>query len=668
MSRRGVTPLLIAALAAAIGLLAPALASADSSATLTVVGTSDVSDSGLMPNLIGPAFNKAYPQFTFKYIGTATGAAITNAETGANGPSVLIVHAASLENQFVGNRFSYEQYGRAIFTNDFVLSGPKSDPAGVSGNGAHNVAQALADVAAAGINNGGTPKATFVSRGGTPGTTVEEHKLWALVSSSGLTPAGLLLCTVNATNGGGETPIAAGNGVTSPGQPCPNGGASPTGSQLPSWYVVTGLTQGPNVVAANSCSAGNIKSGPNSCYVLTDRGTYDYLASGTDPAGSIPNLTIVTRDDSSTSPGGAYELVNYFHAYIINPTKPGETVNLTAAQDFLNFITAPALQSQLQNYLANTGDPGGPPFKADASPTIKTSKLPRTYHAGKRLKITGTLTNAEPGYPPLAGKRVAVDQQVAGVPIPLASAKTSSSGRFTIRFTPPVTGSYEFTTGQISQIEDANLSPPFGDLLSPAATTPAKVTVHNKVTELFARSLGAKALVYGSVAPGTGHVDASVNVLARPTGSKLHYTLVGTDRLGASDSNFALAVKLGAGRWQIEVKYQDPKHVIATTSRSITVTIGTKPAVNISLSSAKAKNGIVTASSLGPLNGGKVELLAFQTSGGAARVRRGATAEAKGRFTLGTRLKRGNRWVLLLEYVSSGRAPSYSGLTTVNVR
>ena len=54
----------------------------------------------------------AYPQFTFKYTGSATGTAISNAKTGTGGPSVLIVHAASLENQFVAGGFSYNnQYG-----------------------------------------------------------------------------------------------------------------------------------------------------------------------------------------------------------------------------------------------------------------------------------------------------------------------------------------------------------------------------------------------------------------------------------------------------------------------------------------------------------------------------------------------------------------------------
>ena len=86
---------------AAMLLVSPALAGADTSGTLTVIGTSDVSDSGLIPNLIGPQFQQAFPQFTFKYIGTASGTAVTSAETGSMGASALIVHAPTLENQFV---------------------------------------------------------------------------------------------------------------------------------------------------------------------------------------------------------------------------------------------------------------------------------------------------------------------------------------------------------------------------------------------------------------------------------------------------------------------------------------------------------------------------------------------------------------------------------------
>src|ERR1700748_3052964 len=109
--------------AALLLMLAPATASADSASTLSIVGTSDVSDSGLIPNLIQPQFQAAFPQFTFKYTGSATGTAIQNAESGNGGPSLLLVHAASLEKQFVADGFSYQnRFGNAIWTNDFILA------------------------------------------------------------------------------------------------------------------------------------------------------------------------------------------------------------------------------------------------------------------------------------------------------------------------------------------------------------------------------------------------------------------------------------------------------------------------------------------------------------------------------------------------------------------
>ncbi len=417
--RRLIAPL--AALAATTMLLTPSLARADSSSTLTVVGTSDVSDSGLMQNVIQPAFEAAYPQYTFKYIGTATGTAITDAETGAVGASALIVHAPSLENQFVAGGYSYEKYGRALWTNDFVLAGPTADPAGAGPNAANDIAQSFADVAAAGIAG----KAQFVSRGGTPGTTVDEHQIWALVAQNNLEPAGLDLCAVSEANGGGQTPISSGAGVAN-GQPCPNGGALPTGSALPSWYAATGLTQGPNVVAANACSG--YASGANSCYVFTDRGTYDYLQSGTDPAGSVSGLTILTQDNGATAPGGQYGLVNYFHGYVISPSKADETVNLPAAQHFLDLITSPTIQAKLSSYLASSA--GGAPFSADASPVITTAKkLPRRYTASRPLTISGTVANAQPGYPALHGVAVTLDHVAGSVSVPVASARTTRRAR-----------------------------------------------------------------------------------------------------------------------------------------------------------------------------------------------------------------------------------------------
>ena len=115
------------------------------------------------------------------------------------------------------------QFGNAIWTNDFVFAGSPAGSGGVGANAANNIAQAFADVATAGEAG----KAVFFSRGGTnnaSGTTVEEHTLWALVGSAGLTPAGVVLCTVSAADGGGATPIKSTVQATS-GQPCPDSGS-----------------------------------------------------------------------------------------------------------------------------------------------------------------------------------------------------------------------------------------------------------------------------------------------------------------------------------------------------------------------------------------------------------------------------------------------------------
>jgi tungstate transport system substrate-binding protein len=197
------------ALAAGALLLVPSLASADTGSSLTVVGTSDVSDSGLVQNVLQPAFQAAFPQYSFKYTGSATGTAIQSAENGTGGPSMLIVHAASLENQFVQGGFSLNnQPGNALFTNDFVVIGNKTaDPAAVSATTPHAAAAAFGKIAEAGFN--GT--ASFVSRGGTntaSGTTVEEHALWALVAQNKATLApDVSFCTVSDADGGGASPI-----------------------------------------------------------------------------------------------------------------------------------------------------------------------------------------------------------------------------------------------------------------------------------------------------------------------------------------------------------------------------------------------------------------------------------------------------------------------------
>jgi tungstate transport system substrate-binding protein len=694
--RHVVRGLLIAAtplVAAAMLFLAPTIARADSASSLTVVGTSDVSDSGLMQNVIQPRFHAAFPAYTFKYIGTATGNAINSATSGSQGASVLIVHAPSLENQFVANGFSEEPFGRAIWINDFVFAGPTADPAAVGTDGSNNIAQAFADVAKAGYNKGGTPAATFVSRGGTPGTTVQEHQIWQLVDSSGLRPNGVILCGLSTANGGGETPIASGND----GDPCPNNGAVPT-TGLPAWYVSTGLTQGPNVVAANTC---NFASPSNTCYVFTDRGTYDYLSAGNgaaaanNPAG-IPSLKIVTRGPQpATAPGGAFALTNYFHAYIINPSKPNETVNLTAAQDFVNLITSPDVQGQLQFYLNSTTDPAGPPFIADASPTITASGLPGTATAGHPVTVTGTVTNAQPGFAVIDNKPVAVNEIVGGFPIPVGSGTTDSTGHYSVTFTPTSSGSYQVSTGQIQQIEKGSLSPAFGDILSPAASNAITMNVHSAVALSTAKASAGGFTVTGKLTPGSPDANGRVTLLARHQGSKGAFSHVGGGSLTTGQSTFGFSGGVRPGKWQVEVSYSDPGRLVSSTSTSRNVTVPTA-STTVSFNKISVKNGNLTVSgklSQGPTaSSARVTLLGLRTTTvkltktkktthkttrhaplaraaavGFSQVTHVTVKSGKTTFTIHAKLKRGYRWVLQLEYRQSGQPTSDSRARTVDV-
>jgi tungstate transport system substrate-binding protein len=661
-------------LAAAVLMLAPALASADSASSLTIVGTSDMNDSGLMPSLIQPQFQAAFPQFSFHYLGSATGAAIQNAENGNNGPSMLVVHAPSLENQFVSNGFSYQnQYGHAIFTNDFVLVGPTGDPAGVTPD-AHNIAAAMADIARVGAA-GGT--STFVSRGGTTaasGTTVEEHALWALMNSAGLTPAGVVVCNVSAADGGGMTPISPTVQATS-GQDCP-AAAPDSGSvaqvDAPNWYVINSSTQAANMVATNACTFTSPTRPASSCYTLTDRGTMDYLQSK--PAGTtgLGNLGILARDNAASSPGGQNALINYFHIYIINPDKPGETVNLTAAQDFMDFITSPAIQSELKGYLTgSSGDNGTTVFNATASPRLTASGFPSKLTAGKTATVTGNLSNLEPGYPALSGQTVSIDELEGLTSVPVATGKTDASGNYSITFSPPSSGSYQASTGSISQIEIASLNPAYGDVLSPATTTAVPLTLSGRVgiSKLTASTGGVS--VTGRVGPAAPDANGEVDVLARKQGSKGAFKTIGSSALKTGAKTYGVNGNLAPGKWQIETRYRDGNLFTAATSGSRKVTVSGN-LVTVRFKKVTIKKGkVIIRGVIGQpsaTSGGKLALFA-QKSGSTKFKRIGKASIRKGKvkFTIKAKLRKGS-YTLQLQYSHRGQTSSFSKLKTVSVR
>ncbi len=678
-ARRRLPAPVLGLLAAAVMLLAPSLASADSASTLSVVGTSDVADSGLMPNLIQPAFSAAFPQFTFKYTGSATGTAISNAENGSGGPSVLIVHAASLENQFVGGGFSYNnQYGNAIFRNDFVLAGPTADAthASVASNGANNIAQAFADVAKAGVAG----NATFFTRGGATtaaGTVVAEHGYWQLVNNAGLTPAGVSLCTVSAADGGGMSPINTAVQATS-GQPCPDSGTVSLPANLPSWYKINAGNQAANVIATNACTGAGVVA--NGCYSLTDRSTYDFLASGTDPAGTIPGLKIVTRDNSASAPGGANALINYFHAYIINPSKPGQSVNLTAAQDFVNFLTSPTLQARIKNYLPGV-DPGGPPFVADASPTITATGFPSTVTTGAPVTVTGQVINNEIGYPAIDHKTVSIDQLGGLTPLAVASGPTDANGHYSITFTPRSSGSFQVSTGLISQIEDATLNPPYGDILSPAASGSSAVAVNATAAITKATTSPGSVKVSGTIGPAAVDTKATVTLLARKKSSKGAFKTVATQSLKPGDSAFSVTGALANGSWTIEVQYSDPGAFNTATSATRNVTVPVAKGPKLGYKKLTIKKGVVTLTgtlSVAPKGSrATVRLYALtlnklgkKASGKKSKFRQVAKATVKAgkkTFALKHRFKRGYRYVLKIQYTHTGQKTTNSKLRNVSI-
>jgi len=133
--------------------------------------TTSTQDSGLLKVLL-PPFEKKL-DVKVDVIAVGTGQALKLGETGD--VDVVFVHARKLEDRFVTDGFGVNR--RDVMYNDFVIIGPKSDPAGI-GN-AKSAAQALKSIAAKG--------AVFVSRGDKSGTHIKEKELW---QAAGIEPKG----------------------------------------------------------------------------------------------------------------------------------------------------------------------------------------------------------------------------------------------------------------------------------------------------------------------------------------------------------------------------------------------------------------------------------------------------------------------------------------------
>jgi tungstate transport system substrate-binding protein len=130
--------------------------------SIVVASTTSTQDSGLF-GFILPMF-KAKTGIDVKVIAQGTGQAL---DTGRRGDAdVVFVHAKSQEEKFVADGFGVKRF--PVMYNDFVLIGPKADPAGIKGG-----KDILAGLKA--ISGKGSP---FVSRGDKSGTHSAELKLW----------------------------------------------------------------------------------------------------------------------------------------------------------------------------------------------------------------------------------------------------------------------------------------------------------------------------------------------------------------------------------------------------------------------------------------------------------------------------------------------------------
>jgi len=133
---------------------------------ITVASTTSTQDSGLFGHIL-PLF-KARTGIDVKVIAQGTGQALDTARRGD--ADVVFVHARAAEEKFLAEGFGVTRFD--VMYNDFVLIGPKNDPAQLSGG---------QDIVAA-LRSLYEKTQPFVSRGDKSGTHQAELDLWKIAS------------------------------------------------------------------------------------------------------------------------------------------------------------------------------------------------------------------------------------------------------------------------------------------------------------------------------------------------------------------------------------------------------------------------------------------------------------------------------------------------------
>ena len=145
--------------------------------SIVISSTTSTEQSGLFAHLL-PKFKEATGLDT-KVVALGTGQALDMARRGD--ADVVFVHDKTAEEKFIAEGYGLKRF--EVMYNDFVLIGPKADPAGVKGN---DIVTALGKVAAG--------NAAFVSRGDKSGTHAAELRFWKMADLTDKQGSGYKAC------------------------------------------------------------------------------------------------------------------------------------------------------------------------------------------------------------------------------------------------------------------------------------------------------------------------------------------------------------------------------------------------------------------------------------------------------------------------------------------
>ena len=145
--------------------------------SITMASTTSTEQSGLFGYLL-PEFKKT-SGLDVKVVALGTGQALDTARRGD--ADVLFVHDQVAEEKFVADGWGVRRY--PVMYNDFILVGPKADPAGAKGK---DIVEALKKLAAGNAN--------FVSRGDKSGTHAAELRYWKLSGADAAKGSGYKEC------------------------------------------------------------------------------------------------------------------------------------------------------------------------------------------------------------------------------------------------------------------------------------------------------------------------------------------------------------------------------------------------------------------------------------------------------------------------------------------